>query len=231
MAAGELATGGPPRPARVTQRDAGATPAPSLTAFLPPRFIADPRNIAPPQPEPGALRFALPARARPGARVALRMGESWQPGHRNMFGFEILIEPETLPRQTPLTLARWQAGPEGPVLLEMTLDARHGLLVENRRCVGPAGFGTWRRVYLRILWSKAPSGYLEVRCGTGALATMPVIYAREGIATHPPGAPPRYDLSLGLIAGRTLAAPAEVRLRRIIWRRLYVVFDRVAQAG
>ncbi|SIS56953.1 hypothetical protein SAMN05421759_101480 [Roseivivax lentus] len=209
-----------------------ASEAPPLPDYVHERYFIEPASSRRPERGAEALRFALtPGGCSPGpgcARSAIATGEAWQPGHQTMIGFEIRVPRDFAHRGPGLSVARFRAGRGGPLLIDMTLDRDRGLTAFGRVCLPPEVFGQWRRVYLRMAWAQDETGFVEIRCGRGDILSEPVIYAAEGIATHPPGAPARYDLHLGLVADRPVSRPVTVEMRRILWRRLYVVLGRPA---
>ncbi len=151
-----------------------------------------------------------------------------------------------------LSIARWE-GAERPnnQLFDLKVDATRGVTFLGRTCVPPSEFGRWHRFNMRIRWANDDTGFLEVRCD-GSLHTGPPIYARSGFPTNQalhcfrgnncdPGVvrdPRRFNMQLGIVFdgdivnGRRVfprigPEGLTVKMRRIIVRRLYVIFGRV----
>jgi len=151
-----------------------------------------------------------------------------------------------------LSIARWEGeGGTRNQLFDLKVDATRGVTFLGRTCVPPSGFGGWHRFNMRIRWANDDTGFIEVRCDGSLHSGLPV-YAASGIPTNQalhcfrgnncePGVskdPRRFNMQLGIlfepqiVNGRAVSPriPPDgvtVRMRRLVVRRLYVIFGRV----
>ena len=179
----------------------------------------------------------------------------WQLGQRFLYSFEFRIDPSlryqgrARGEDSQLVLARWESAEGGQPLFDLKLDARHGVTFMGRTCITPEQFGDWHRFNLRLRWADDDTGFIEARCD-GSLHVGDPIFAASGLPTNRPLAcvlkdncpantlrPSRFNMQLGLIAdpnqpprrGRFVPITengAKVQMRRILVRRLYVIFGR-----
>ena len=151
-----------------------------------------------------------------------------------------------------LSIARWQGSrfPQNQ-LFDLKVDATRGVTFLGRTCVPPSEFGSWHRFWMRIRWSNDGTGFLEVRCD-GSLHTGLPIYAASNISTNQalhcfrenncePDVykdPQRFNMQLGImfdpatvngqrVFSRIQPGGLTVKMRRLVVRRLYVIFGRV----
>jgi len=147
-----------------------------------------------------------------------------------------------------LAIARWQ-GEDQPnnQLFDLKLDAKRGVTFMGKTCVPPSGFGSWHRFYMRIRWADDDTGFIEVRCDQSLYSGVPV-FAKSNFPTtqaldcfrenncDPKRRinPKNFSMQLGILfdgsAGRMPRIGAQgltVKMRRIVERRLAVIFGRV----
>ncbi|WP_298559275.1 hypothetical protein [uncultured Aliiroseovarius sp.] len=182
----------------------------------------------------------------------------WQLGQQFLYSFEFRIDPSLRYRgrvrgeDSQLVLARWENAEGGQPLFDLKLDARHGVTFMGRTCITPEQFGDWHRFNLRLRWADDDTGFIEARCD-GSLHVGDPIFAASGLPTDRPLAcsfnrncpadkprATRFNLQLGLIADPNLPprrsgfvpltqSGVQVQMRRILVRRLYVIFGRKDQ--
>ncbi|NDW53669.1 hypothetical protein [Aliiroseovarius sp. PrR006] len=182
----------------------------------------------------------------------------WQLGQRFLYSFEFRIDPSlryrggTRREDSQLVLARWENAEGGQPLFDLKFDARHGVTLMGRTCIMPEQFGDWHRFNLRLRWADDNTGFIEARCD-GSLHVGAPIFAASEMPTNRPLAcslkescpantprPSRFNMQLGLIADPNLpprkagfvpltSKGAKVEMRRILVRRLYVIFGRKAE--
>ena len=153
-----------------------------------------------------------------------------------------------------LSIARWRGDvlPDNQ-LYDLKVDATRGVTFLGRTCVPPSGFGQWHRFSMRIRWANDDTGFVEVRCDRSLHSGQP-IHAASDLPTNRaphcfrdnncrPGVdkdPQRFEMQLGIIfepevARGRAAFPRipqgglTVKMRRIVERRLYVIFGRVQE--
>lgn len=151
-----------------------------------------------------------------------------------------------------LSIAVWQ-GSQVPKnqLFDLKVDATRGVTFLGRTCVPPSEFGRWHRFNMRIRWANNDTGFLEVRCDISLHKGKP-IFAQSEFSTNQalhcfpgnncePGVrkdPRRFEMQLGILfdnevkGGRAVfprISPGglTVKMRRVIERRLYIIFGRV----
>lgn len=152
-----------------------------------------------------------------------------------------------------LSIARWEGiGPPDRLLFDLKVDATRGVTFLGKTCIPPTGFGSWHRFDMRIRWADDRTGFIEVRCDSRPIQAGVPIFAVSNISTNQMlqclegndcaanarNGPARFRMELGIhfkgesVAGRRLLPriPGEtltVKMRRLVWRRLYVIFGRV----
>ncbi len=149
-------------------------------------------------------------------------------------------------RSSRLSIARWSGNrPPDNQLFDLKVDATRGVTFLGRTCIPPSRFGYWHRFDMRIRWARDNTGYLEVRCH-GDLYSGTPIFARSNFATNQPlhciranncrpgiaKSPDGFEMQLGIIyeggprVSRLGPEGVAVRLRRVVERRLLMVFGR-----
>ena len=137
-------------------------------------------------------------------------------------------------------------------LFDLKVDAVRGVTFLGETCIPPSEFGKWHRFDLRMRWAADDTGFLEIRCHGNLYRGAP-IFARSDFPTTRalhcfpanncvPGdrrTPRQPQIELGIIydglgpGGRGFAPiPASgvtVRFRRLVERRLWVIFNRVEE--
>lgn len=192
--------------------------------------------------------------ARGAGRTAITTGQvwdegaDWEPGQMFLYSFEFRVDPALSGggARAPVAIARWkQRDRPGGTLFDLAFDPVRGVTFLGRPCVPAEALGGWHRFNLRIRWAADATGFIEARCD-GSLHAGPPVFARSGLATDRPlrctadgtcgpvgdGGADRFQMDLGIIAdapGARATLPREgltVAMRRLVVRRLYVVFGR-----
>ena len=217
---------------------------PDRPAWLPEHYVISPRSGIEPRRDGETLVFAVapgrcsdqrdttgPADCATGMRRSVLSGGSiYRNGHQYLHTFEVFVPADFAARagRGRFSVARWQGQGAGQRLYDLELDAQRGVTFRGQSCVPPSGFGQWQRVYVRLGWAQDETGFIEVRCGDGAVQHARLVYVASEVATAraPSGAAAeRFEFQLGLIQdGGRLPGPVEIKLRRIAERRLYVIF-------
>ena len=191
----------------------------------------DPRSDRAPVLAGDTVRFHLRRGER---RTALRAGREWGVRQTYLLGFDLRIEPQSLPRR-PVDLTRLvRTGGDEAEIVAVALDRRNGVSVLGRRCIAPEALGAWHRVEIRIEFSDRDTGFLEVFCDRRPIwaqshmrTTLPPVCRRaEGCNAPVPG-PVGYEWQVGVIAPGRVARDLAVEMRRIFYHRLFVIPHRV----
>ncbi len=153
-----------------------------------------------------------------------------------------------------ISIARWHgAGDLKNQLFDLKVDATRGVTFMGKVCIPPSEFGGWHRFNMRIRWANDDTGFLEVRCDGSLHEGLP-IFAANNFPTNQalhcfkenncePGvekSPRNFNMQLGLIldpvttrakqvSPRIPSQGLSVKMRRILVRRLYVIFGRVEE--
>lgn len=152
-----------------------------------------------------------------------------------------------------LSIARWQGRDDlNNQLFDLKVDAMRGVTFMGRTCIRPSDFGGWHKFDMRIKWADDDTGFLEVRCNRRPIHEGLPIFAISDVPTNQAlhcfranncdpernNHPDRFEMELGIIhdaervGGRAVLPRIgpqglTVKMRRIIERRLYVIFGRV----
>lgn len=206
-----------------------------------PTSIAIDETARPPEVTGNVFAFTIDRARRPYRSVAVS-GQQWELGNAYMAGFEFRVDPALRASRGGLSVAHIIDAETGRVLYDLEVDGRRGVTFLGRTCQAPEDFGEWQRMTIRTRLAADGTGYLEMRCGIGPLTAQPVVFARSDVPTARGGAclsdPARCDRAAparafqwqtGILADSAAAIPgggATVEIRRMVHRRLYVVFTR-----
>ena len=178
-----------------------------------------------------SARFRL---AQGDQRSLLVREDEWSNSRKFLLGFDVMVlqSPSVSQRVTLARLVR--PDPPNRALVSVDLTAQSGITVAGQACVAADQLAEWRRIEVRVFFSEARKGYVEVFCDR-----RPVYALLELETGYPPGCgdnaacgrmlddPVPYEWQVGLVSERPVGAPVDVQMRRMQQRPLVWTPNRV----
>jgi hypothetical protein len=163
-------------------------------------------------------------------------GNEWRTGQTYLFGFDVRVDPGALRNET-VSLARLSRTSASPTdIISAELSAALGVTVMGRTCIAPNELHDWHRVEFRVRLTDRDTGYLEVFCDrkpiwarTGMRTTLPPICRLSEGCDDVVSRPVRFEVQMGLMADTRVTRPITVQMRRLHYRRIFYVPNRVGQ--
>ena len=161
---------------------------------------------------------------------------NWSTGQSYLFGFDVRVDTGALRNET-VSLARLSRTSAPPTeIISAELSAARGVSVMGRTCFAPDELKDWHRVEFRVRLTDRDTGYLEVFCDrkpiwarTGMRTTFPPICRFSEGCDDAISRPVRFEVQMGLMSDTKTTSPITVQMRRLHYRRIYYVPNRVGQ--